>query len=296
MPSSRFLFRLALCVATGPLAHAQLHSEIVRIAAQARGRVGVACALPGRFLDCNLNAAEALPMQSVYKLPIAMTTLHAVQEGHLELSQKLRFVPSAMAARDEYSPLRDAHPRGAVEVTVEQLLRRAVSESDNVACDVLLRAVGGPAAADAYVRSLGIEGIHIRDNEKTVDGDERLQYRNSAEPRALVALLRRLVDRAPLSAEHTRMLLGWMANSHSGDERLRAQLPPGTLVADKTGTAGQGRSTMNATNDAGLITLPDGERLAVAVQVADAQAPFRVRQRVIAEIGHAVWEAALRGQ
>ncbi len=292
--ASIFALPSLLSLAPAVSAHAQLSVDIARIAAQAHGRVGVACALPGRALDCNLHAADAFPMQSVYKLPIAMAMLHAVEQGRFRLNQPIRFLPSDLIAPDQYSRLRDEHPHGNADVPVEELLRLAVSESDGVASDILLRVLGGPAAADGYVRSLGIHGIHIVDTEKTLGREVKLEDRDSAQPRALVALLRLLADRSPLSPEHTQLLLGWMTASHTGDHRIRAQLPPETVVADKTGTAGSARPVTNATNDAGLITLPDGRRLAIVVLVADAAAPEPVRERAIAEIARAVYAAAIR--
>ncbi len=272
--------------------HAQLSRQIATVAARAQGRVGVSCSLPGTELDCDLNANVPLPMQSVYKLPIAMAALHVVEQGKLQLDQKLRFLPSDIQAPDEYSPLRDAHPQGNVDVPLQDLLQGMVMRSDNVASDIVLRTVGGPSVADAYVRSLGITGVQIRDSEKTLNNDERLQERNTAAPRALVELLRLLADRSPLTPEHTQLVLGWMTASHSGDTRIKALLPAGTIVADKTGTAGATRTVTDATNDAALITLPDGRKLALVVLIADATAPFAVREHVIAEIAQAVWQAA----
>lgn len=231
-------------------------------------------------------------MQSVYKLPIAVTMLHAVEQGRFSLDQKVRFLPSDLISPDQYSPLRDAHPHGNADVPVEDLLRLAVSESDGVASDILLRILGGPSAADAYVRSLGINGIHIIDTEQTLGREVKLEDRDSAEPRALVAVLRLLADHSPLSSDHTQLLLGWMAASHTGDRRIRALLPAGTVVADKTGTSGTGRNFTNATNDAGLVTLPDGRKLAIVILVADSSAPAAVRERVIAEIARAIYAAA----
>lgn len=272
--------------------HAQLHAELERIAAQAQGRVGVSCSLPGKALDCNLAAEAGYPMQSTYKLPISMVVLHQVEQGKLSLDQTEHIAPSRLAAPDDYSPLRDEHPHGAVDVSIRELIERAVTHSDNVASDTLLRTVGGGAVATAYFRSLGIDGIRIVYTEQAQNRDEHLQYRNSATPRAYVAVLRRLADNSPLSPEHTKFLLDCMATSHTGDHRLKALLPPGTPVADKTGTSGQNRTTLNATNDFGLITLNNGQKVAVAVLIADSKAPFAVRERVIAEIGQAIYEAA----
>ncbi len=282
-------------------AHAQLQSQIARIAAEAHGRIGVACSLPGTSLACDFHADDRLPMQSVYKLPIAMAMLHAVEEGRFTLEQPIRFLPSDVPARDEYSPLRDQYPHGNVDIPLEELLHRAVSQSDNAACDIILRLLArpgapgsGPAVVTAYLHSVGLTGIAVVDPEKVLDTDEHLQYRNSATPRALVVVLRRLADRSPLTPAHTQLLLGWMTTTHTADERVRALLPPGTVSADKTGTAGQSRVTVNATNDIALITLPDGRRVALAVLVADARAPYATRQHVIAEIARAVYDAAVQ--
>lgn len=280
-------------------AQGQLRNEIARIAAQAQGRVGVACALPGKALDCNLNAHEYLPMQSVYKLPIAVTMLHQVEQGRFVLDQPIRFLPSDVPAPDVFSPLRDQYPHGDVNVPLEELLRRAVIQSDNGACDILLRLLArpgtpgsGPAVVTAYIRKLGIPDIAVVDTERVLNQNELLQYRDSATPAALITLLRRLAYESPLTPEHTQLLLGWMTATHTADTRVRALLPPGTVSADKTGTAGQSRTTDNATNDVALITLPNGRRLALAVLVTDARAPYPIREHVIAQIARAICAAA----
>lgn len=293
-PFERLLLSLTFPLLALPANAQGLQARIVRIAAQAHGRVGVACSLPGTTLACDFHADEALPMQSTYKLPIAVVVLHAVETGRLSLTQNLQFLPSDIGLPTEYSALKDAHPHGGVEVPVQELLQGMIEQSDNVACDILLRTLGGPAAVDRSLRAIGFAGIHIMDYEKTVDRNEHLQYRNSATPHAYVVLLRRLADHSPLSPEHTQLLIGWMTATHTGDSRIRAELPPGTVVADKTGSAGMNRPTMNATNDIALVTLPDGRRLAIAVLVADARAPFAVRERVIAQIARAIDDAATR--
>ena len=294
--SFSFLLLAALPLALPAQSRLQspLHDDIVRIAAEAHGRVGVACALPGKALYCSLDSSELLPMQSVYKLPIAIAVFHAVETGHLSLSQKLHFTPSQLIAPTGYSPLRDQHSHGAVDMTVQELLRRTIVDSDNVTSDVLLRAIGGPSAAEQYLASIELYGIHIHDYEGDVDRNVQLQYRNVGEARSLVNLLLRLDLHSPLTPPHTQLLLGWMADSHTGDQRLGALLPPGTVVAGKTGTSGQDRTTINATNDVGLITLPDGRRLAVAVLIANSSAPYAVRQRVIAEIARAIYQDAVK--
>ncbi len=163
------LFAVAAFLLVLPAGAQSLQTQIARIAAQAHGRVGVACSLPGKTLACDFHAADALPMQSTYKLPIAVVVLHAVEKGRLSLTQNLRFLPSDIGLPTEYSPLKDGHPHGGVDVPVQELLQRMIEQSDNVACDMLLRTLGGPAAVDRSLSSLGFAGIHIVDYEKLVD-------------------------------------------------------------------------------------------------------------------------------
>lgn len=255
--------------------------------------MGVSCALPGTPLECDLNAQAKLPMQSVYKLPIALTVLHQVDAGRLSLAQSVRFLPGDVISRGQHSPLRDAHPRGGVDVPLHELLRLAIEESDGVASDILLRVIGGPKVADDYIRSLGIEGMHIADTEKTMGRDAAAQFRNYAEPQALVALLRRLADNSPLSPAGTQHLLGWMANTPTGEHRIPGSLPLGTAVAHKTGTSGEDHGVTHATNDVGLITLPCGQQLAVAVLIEDSPESEDAREGVIAEITRAIWAQAV---
>jgi len=232
-------------------------------------------------------------MQSVYKLPIAMTVLHQADEGRLSLSQPVRFLPGDVISADQHSPLRDAHPYGGVDVPIVELLRLAVEESDGVASDILLRVIGGPKVADDYIRGLGIRGIHIADTEKAMGHDVTAQFRNYAEPQAVTALLRLLADRSPLSPAGTKRLLGWMTNTPRGEHRIPGSLPQGTVVAHKMGTSGDDHGVTHATNDVGLITLPCGQQLAVAIMIEDSPETEDAREGVIAEIARAIWAQAV---
>ena len=273
-------------------APAGLQSQIQAEAQKARGHVGVSCSLPEVTLDCDYKASEKFPMQSVYKLPIAMAALDAIERGKFTLETTVNFAPSDLISPDQYSRLQKDHPNGNVDVRVDELLKLAITESDGVASDLLLKELGGPLVADKYVRSLGIDGIRIVDTEQLLGKKDILENRNYATPRAMVSLLRLLADKSPLSPEHTAMLLNWMTITGTGEHRLKAKLPTGTVIAHKTGTSGQNRRATNATNDVGLITLANGSKLAIAVFVADSAASANEREAAIANIGYDVWKSA----
>jgi beta-lactamase class A len=281
-------FLLASCAS----AQTPLREEIRKIATDARGKVAVACSLPASDLNCDLEAHSRRPMQSVFKFPLTVYALHLVEAGKFTLDQPIRFLPSDRILPRTHSPLQDKYPKGGVDVPLRELLRLAVSESDNVAADIALRVAGGPSELEAYIRSLGVQGFHLQDDERGLTRDVSVQYRNWFEPAGAVQLLRRVSDNSPLMPLHTELLLSWLRDSTTGPNRIKGKLPPGTIVMHKTGTSGTKRDVTFATNDIGLITLPDGRRLALAVFVTDSKVDLTTREGVIARIAKAAYSAA----
>lgn len=231
-------------------------------------------------------------MQSVFKLPLALAILHKIEQGTFTLDQPVRFLPEDRFVPHAYSPLQDKYPEAGVDIPLRELLRLSVSLSDNAAADILLRLAGGPQPVRSYIASLGVTGFHLEDGEHALHRDPAAQYRNWFEPAGAVQLLRRIADKSPVTAAHTELLLGWMHASMRA-KRLEGNLPEGTYVFHKSGTSDEVHGIAAATNDIGLITLPGGRKLALAVFVTDAAAPEATRDQVIARISRAVYDAAL---
>jgi len=281
---------LAACALFPASALAQhLQEQIRDIAADARGKVSVACSLPGTPLNCDLNPTTHAPMQSVFKLPLVLTILHQVEQGKFTLEQPIPFRTSDLILPKPHSPLQDKYPQAGVDVRLRDLMQMTVTFSDNTAADMLLGLAGGPKAVNDYIVSLGVTGFHLRDDERALHRKHDLQYRNWFAPRGAVQLLRRISDHSPLTPEHTALVQDWMS-SPSG--RLEADLPSGTRVFHKSGSSDVDNGIAAATNDIGLIALPDGRQLAVAVFVSDSRADGATRLQVIARIGRCVYDYA----
>jgi beta-lactamase class A len=280
-----------LC-AVSTSAQQTLTEQIRAIAVDAHGKVSVACSLPGSALNCDLNPHARPPMQSVFKLPLALTVLHRLEQGDFSLDQPVRFRPEDVILPRIYSPLQDQYPNGGVDVPLRELLRLTVLLSDNVAADILLRVSGGPKVVNTYIAGLGISGFELRDNEAVVQKELLAQYRNWFEPAAAVQLLRRISENSPLTREHTDQLLAWMVPPERTN-RLEGDLPSGVRVAHKSGTSKVDNGLAHATNDIGLIPLPDGRKIAIAVFVTDSTTDQATREKIIARIGRAVYDASM---
>ncbi len=232
-------------------------------------------------------------MQSVFKALLAFTALHLVEHGKLSLDAPIRFLASDRILPTVYSPLQDQYPAAGVDIPLRRLLSMAVSLSDNIAADIVLRVIGGPAIVDRYIQEVGITGFHLEDDEAVLHRDAAAQYRNWFEPAGAVQFLRLLNDHPPLTAGHAELLLGWMRETPPGNQRINGRLPPGTVVMHKSGTAATSHGFTAATNDIGLISLPGGRRLAIAVFVTDSRANEEKRNSVIARIARAAYDAVV---
>ncbi len=288
---TRRLFVLGLLLLPHAVfAASSLRGEMAQIARSAHGPVGAAAQIvEGGRAVVSLNGSRRFPMQSVYKLPIGMAALHAVDLGKLRLTQPIHVTPDDFAAPSRHSPLRDQNPHGATR-TVGELLEAMLTASDGTASDVLLKRVGGPAQVTNYLRGLGIQGMVVATSESAMAASEQVQYRNWATPDAMASLLCAVQLGRGLSPASRQRLLHLMMDTLSGPHQIKGLLPLGTVVAHRTGGSGTVHGLTRATNDAGLVTLPDGRHLAVVVFVSDTRADAATRDRVIAQIARAAWD------
>ena len=265
----------------------ELRDRIEQISQAAQGRVGATATVLETGESVSLNGDQRFPMQSVYKFPIAMAVLAQVDQGKLQLDQKVRVEASDIV---QDSQILDENSQ-EMEFSLSELLQYMVSESDSTACDMLLRLIGGPAVATKYLRSLGVNDIVVANTEKEQQGqDPTVQYRNYATPNAAVNLLRAFHKGEGLSESSQALLLQWMTEATTGPKRIKGLLPDGTVVAHKTGTSRTVDGITAATNDVGLVPLPNGRHLAIAVFVSDSRANNATREEVIAKVTRAAWD------
>lgn len=300
--------------AAGPAA---VQAEIAHISQGIDGVVGVAAwRLDGRGPRVLVNADQLYPMASTYKVPIAGTVLSQVDKGRLRLDQLVPVDPNMMV---ESEGLAETFHHPGVSVSVENLLELMLTVSDNTATDTLVKIVGGPAVVTQWVRDQGITSLRVdRDTAGLIRDFYRLppgpsfpasleaglkanpaledkgdkpdpvfdnDPRDTATPTAMAQLLERIYTGKALSPASTNLLREIQERNTTGKARIRARLPAGTVVAEKTGTIG------GSVNNVGVITLPDNAgKLIVAVFIKKSSKPVEERERVIADISRALYD------
>ena len=188
------------------------------------------------------------------------------------------------------SPMRDKYPDGA-EIPLSEILTYMVSQSDNNACDFLLKKLNGPDAVSKYLQGLGIKGINLAASETDMRKAWEVQYVNWCKPTEIVRLLDAFYQGKALSKASNDFLWKIMTETTTGPNRIKGVLPKDAVVAHKTGTSGTNDEGLTpATNDAGIITLPNGKHLAIAIFVCNSTADEATREKVIAQIAKAAWD------
>ena len=267
-----------------------LRQQIVQLTKPIKGIVGVSILGLESRDTLTFNGEARLVMHSVIKFPIALTVLHLVDTGKLTLNQPIHIKKQDMP-KNLYSPLRDKYPEGDVDLPVSELLSYMVSLSDNSACEILLKLIGGPQRVQAYMLQLGIRGIAIRASEADMASAWELQYVNWCKPKEMTLILDQFYAGKILSKVSTDFLYKIMTETSTGPKRIKGLLPAGTVVAHKTGTSPTNAEGLSpATNDVGIITLPNGKHLAIAIFVCNSTDDEATREGVIAKIAKAAFD------
>lgn len=286
--NAAFCFVLALFMTLSSYAQPSLKTRIAAISRKVNGNFGFSAMVLETGDSTSFNGDRRFPMQSVYKLPIAMAVLDAVDNGTLKIDQIVHVEKSDFIPMAGVSPIRDKFPDGA-DMTIRELLRYNIMQSDGTACDVLLRVLGGTGKVDQFMHDLGVRDIAIATTEKIQVPSDSVQYQNWTTPKGMTKFLEIFYTTGELSKSSRDLLLNDMIQSGPGAKRIKGLLPSGTIVAHKTGTSGTINGLTRATNDVGIITLPNGNHLAIAVFISDSYDSHADRELSIAEAAKAAF-------
>jgi beta-lactamase class A len=243
------------------------------------GRLGV-CALDlqtGRRWAH--RADERFAMCSTFKWLLAAQVLARVDQGQLRLDQRLAYGAGDLL---EYAPVTRAQ-LAAGSLSVEEAARAAVVVSDNTAANLLLAELGGPAALTQFARAVGDATTRLDRNEPDLNSNDPGDVRDTTSPGAMVELMRRILCGTVLSARGRERLVGWLRACETGQQRLRAGLPPDWQAGDKTGTGNRG-----ACNDVAIAVPPGRSPVLMAVYLSDSAAALEVLQSAHPEVARTV--------
>lgn len=167
-----------------------------------------------------------------------------------------------------YSPVTSAHVKHGLPL--RDVIKAALRYSDNTAANLMLARLGGPVGLQRSMRRLGDATTHLNGTEPTLNTVPPGTTRDTSTPRALGTDLRRFLLGDALPPAHRRLMVSWMRGNTTGGEQIRAGVPKGWTVADKTGSGDYG-----VTNDIAVVWRPSGAPVVLALlshrRVKDAE-------------------------
>jgi beta-lactamase class A len=267
-------------VATAP--DDQRFAEIER---RIGGRVGVYAIDTGSGARLTHRAAERFAMCSSFKWLLAAQILHMDMHMPGFRDQRVLFDQSDILS---YAPVTRTRigADGTGVMTVAELCEAMVVTSDNTAANLLLEGAMGPEGLTRFLRESGDPITRLDRTEPELNENAPGDERDTTTPETMAHDLRLLLlEERVLNQTARDMLIGWMVSSQTGRERLRAGLPGGWRVGDKTGTS---VGMHNATNDVAIAWPPGRAPILTACYLSDSAVEFRARVAAHAEIGRIV--------
>lgn len=255
-----------------------LSSRINELERRGGGRLGVAVLDTQDGRRFAWRGDERFRMCSTFKMPLAAAILRRVDQGRERLDRRVTYGREVLMGN---SPAVEKHlARG---MTIGELCAATITLSDNAAANLLLDALGAPTDLTRFLRALGDQTTRCDRREPELNTGAPDDPRDTTTPTAIAETWKTLLTTDALSAASRKQLTAWVVANRTGDKRLRAGLPRGWKVGDKTGNNGQ-----DQTNDIAVIWPPGRKPLFVAAFHDQGSADDDVRSAVLADVARAV--------
>lgn len=251
-----------------------------RLEAELGGRVGVVLQELGAAPVAEYRADERFPLASTFKALVCGAVLARVDAGEEDLARIIAYGPEVLVV---YSPVAEKY--AGQGMTVGNLCEATITLSDNTAGNLLLDSIGGPKGLTEFLRETGDTVTRLDRWEPELNEALSGDVRDTTTPRAMLATMERLLFSDLLTSASRAQLEGWMIADQVADQLIRASLPEGWTIGDKTGAGERGSRSIVA-----VIRPPHGGPWLATIYLTGNEADMKTHNRAIAKIGAAMVE------
>lgn len=240
-----------------PKAFSTIEKQFAALEASSGGRIGVSAIDTANHQRIQYRADERFPMGCTSKVMGVAAILKKSMKDKSLLQQRIQYKKEDLVT---WSPVTEKHV--AEGMTVSELCAAALTQSDNTAMNLLLKPLKGLQGMNNFARSLQDKTFRADHDwpAEALSGGPGNVY-DSSTPQAMASSLQKLTQGSVLAMPQREQLLAWMKANSTGDARIRAGVPKGWIVADKTGTG----SNYGSTNDIAVIWPPHCSPIIVAI-------------------------------
>ena len=259
--------------------HRQIAARLREIERGSLGRLGVQILDTATGATFGHRADERFLMCSTFKLLAAALVLHRVDRGQESLDRRIVFGRADLVA---HSPVTEKHV-GGNGLSLGELCQATITTSDNAAANLILASYGGPRAFTAFAHAIG-DTVTRLDRIEPALNSWRGPISDTTSPRAMLASLQRVALGDALKPASRDTLQRWLCANTTGETRLKAGLPAGWKIGDKTG-ASDGDGSGGTSNDIAVVWPPNRAPLLVTAYLTRSRASFEARNAALAQVG-----------
>ncbi|MFK8031481.1 MAG: class A beta-lactamase [Gammaproteobacteria bacterium] len=236
---------------TGAIRQAQ--DQLIEIERGTGGRIGVAGANLHTGITLSHRQDERFAMCSTFKWLLAATILRKVERGEESLERTLSWTAEDLIVWSLVTKPMVETSGSIGRLSIGELCSATMRTSDNTAANLLLETVGGPAGLTQAIRKMGDRVTRLDRTEPSLNQNRSGDPRDTSTPMAMLSVMRDALYGEILQSESQGILKKWLVSNETGTTRLRAGLPTGWLVGDRSGT-----SSNNANNNVAFAEPPAG--------------------------------------
>lgn len=251
-----------------------LKKQLATLEASMDGKIGVFALNTANNQQIEYRSDEHFPIQSTFKVMVVAAILkQSMTDKHL-LQQKITYSKKDMVF---WSPITEQHLVDGM--TLLDLCSAAMIHSDNTATNLIVNKLGGPQAVIAFARSIKNTTFRLDNWEPNLNSNPK-NLHDSSTPAEMAKSLQKLTLGTVLARPQQEQLITWMKGNKTGDTRIRAGVPKGWIVADKTGSG----SNYGIANDIGIIWPPKGAPIVIAIYSVHKQKNAAAHDDLIASV------------
>lgn len=268
-----------------------ISDTISEIVASYPGEIGVAVIIDDSDTVA-VNNRNIYPMMSVFKVHQALALCDGFDRRGISLDTLIAI------RRDEldphtWSPMMKDYPDSEFSLTVKDLLRYTLRQSDNNASNLMFGRLLGVEETDSFISTIiPRRDFRIEYTEAEMSADHRRAYSNSTSPLGAAELINRLFTDSLVSRDKQDFIMRTLGECETGKDRIAAPLldREGVSIAHKTGSGYiNEEGVLAAHNDVAYICLPNGTRYSLAVFVKDFKGNETQAAKAIAHVSAAVY-------
>ncbi|WP_374043861.1 class A beta-lactamase [uncultured Fibrobacter sp.] len=268
-----------------------LVESIAKIASNYPGEIGVV-AIINNTDTIAVNNKPIYPMMSVFKMHQALALCHAFDLSGRSLDSSVTIQRDKLDS-NTWSPMMKEHPERAISLTVKDLLRYSLAQSDNNASNLMFQKFVNTAQTDSFIASvIPRSSFQIAYTEEEMSADHDKAFANYTSPLGAAMLINRLFNDTLISPEKQNFIATALQECLTGKDRIVAPLQDkeGVSIAHKTSSGyTNAKGVLAAHNDVAYIRLPNNVHYALAVFVTNFKGNETQAAQAIARISSEIY-------